>query len=251
MNSNLVGIIAFATIFGSSLFGMRLHAELPNHHLNAETKEVVRLGMGLIATMTALLLGLLVATAKGSYDTQRNDVILIAGRVAFLDRALALYGPEASAPRELLRRAVESAIPRMWPDKESQAGQIDPAVPEGKDLYGAIVSLAPQDDVQRSLKTRALETVIELSKTRMLLSAREEPSVVTPLLAAVIIWLGIIFLSFGLFAPSNKIVIITMLVVALAVSSAIFLILELDRPFDGVIQISSTPMRNLVGHLGH
>jgi len=248
MNSNLVGIIAFASIFGGSLIGMRLHAALPNNHLNAETKEVVRLGMGLIATMTALLLGLLVATAKGSYDTQRNEVILITGRVAFLDRALTLYGPEANATRQLLRRAVESAIPRMWPDK--QEGELDPALPEGKDLYASITGLDPQDEVQRSLKARALETAIELSKTRMLLAAREEPSVVTPLLIAVIVWLGIIFMSFGLFAPSNKVVIITMLVVAISVSSAIFLILELDRPFDGLIQISSAPMRHLLAHLG-
>ena len=250
MNANLVGMVAFTSIFGSSLLGMRLHTALPNQHLNAETKEVVRLGMALIVTMTALLLGLLVATAKGSYDTQRNEVILIAGRVAFLDRALALYGPEAGATRQILRRAVESAIPLMWPGKDSQAGQIDPAIPEGKDLYASIMSLAPQDDVQRSLKTRALETVIELSKTRMLLAAREEPSVVTPLLIAVIVWLSLIFLSFGLFAPSNKVIIITMLVVALSVSAAIFLIMELDRPFDGLIQISSTPFHNLLRHLG-
>lgn len=249
MNAGIVGIIAFASIFGASLLGIRLHAALPNHHLNAETKEVVRLGMGLVATMTALLLGLLVATAKGSYDSQRNDVILITGRIAFLDRALQLYGSETGATRQILRRAVESAIPRMWPEKDQ--GKIDSAIPEGNELYASIMNLAPQDDVQRSLKTRALDTVIELSKTRMLLAAREEPSVVTPLLTAVIVWLGIIFLSFGLFAPSNKIVIITMLVVALSVSAAIFLIMELDRPFDGVIQISSTPFRNLLGHLGH
>ncbi len=251
MDANVVGTIAFASIFGAALLGMRLHNVVPNQHLNSETKEVVRLGMGLIATMTALLLGLLVATAKGSYDTQRNDVIMIAGRVAFLDRALALYGPDASGARQILRHAVESAIPGMWPGKGNQAGQRDPASPEGKDLYAAIVSLAPQDDVQRSLKTRALETVIELSKTRMLLAAREEPSVVTPLLVAVIVWLSLTFLSFSLFAPSNKIIVITMFIVAVSVSSAIFLIMELDRPFDGLIQISSTPMSNLLEHLGH
>lgn len=248
MSSPSIALIAFASIFGSSLLGMRLHSILPNHHLNTETKEVVRLGMGLIATMTALLLGLLVASAKGSYDTQRSEVILITGRVAFLDRALVLYGPEAGATRQVLRRAVESAIPRMWPENESQ-GRLDPAVPEAKELYASIESLAPKDDVQRSLKSRALETVIELGKTRMLLSAREEPSIVTPLLIAVIVWLSIIFLSFSLFAPTNKVVIVTMLVVALSVSSAIFLILELDRPFDGLIQISSAPLRNLLGHL--
>jgi hypothetical protein len=250
MDAHFVGIIAFASIFGASLLGMRLHNAVPNQHLNPETKEVVRLGMGLIATMTALLLGLLVATAKGSYDAQRNEVIMIAGRVAFLDRALAVYGPEAGPSRAFLRRSVESAIPRMWPDNASQAGQLDPVIPEGKDLYAAIVNLSPQDDVQRTLKTRALETVIELSKTRMLLAAREEPSVVTPLLVAVIVWLSLIFLSFSLFAPSNKIIVITMLVVAFSVSTAIFLIMELDRPFDGLIQISSTPMRNLLDHLG-
>jgi hypothetical protein len=248
MNANAVGIIAFVSIFGSSLLGMRLNKVVPDQHLNSETKEVVRLGMGLIATMTALLLGLLVATAKGSYDTQRNDVILIAGRVAFLDRTLSIYGPEANATRQILRRAVESAIPRMWPDK---AGRMDPAVTEGKELYASIESLAPKDDFQKSLKARALETVIELGKTRMLLAAREEPSVVTPLLIAVIIWLSIIFLSFALFAPSNKIIVITMFIVALSVSSAIFLIVELDGPFDGVIQISSAPLRNLVDQVGH
>jgi len=248
MDAHFVGIIAFASIFGASLLGMRLHNAVPNQHLNPETKEVVRLGMGLIATMTALLLGLLVATAKGSYDAQRNEVILIAGRVAFLERALAVYGPEAGPSRELLRRSVESAIPRMWPEYGSQA--LDPVIPEGKDLYSALVNLSPQDDVQRTLKTRALETLIELSKTRMLLAAREEPSVVTPLLVAVIVWLSLIFLSFSLFAPSNKIIVITMLVVALSVSTAIFLIMELDRPFDGLIQISSAPMRDLLDYLG-
>ena len=248
MNANTVGIIAFASIFGSSLLGMRLNRVVPDQHLNAETKEVVRLGMGLIATMTALLLGLLVATAKGSYDTQRNDVILIAGRVAFLDRVLSIYGPEAAGTRQVLRRVVEGAIPQMWPEK---AGRMEPAVPEGKELYASIETLSPKDDVQKSLKARALETVVELGKTRMLLAAREEPSVVTPLLIAVIVWLSIIFLSFALFAPSNKIIVITMLIVALSVSSAIFLIVELDGPFDGVIQVSSAPMRHLLDQVGH
>jgi hypothetical protein len=251
MNASAVGIIAFASIFGSSLLGIRLHNVVPDQHLNPDTKEVVRLGMGLIVTMTALLLGLLIATAKGSYDTQRNDVILIAGRIAFLDRTLSLYGPEANATRQILHRAVESAIPRMWPDKVSTTERRDPTVPEAKELYASIESLAPKDDFQKSLKSRALETLVELGKTRMLLAAREEPSVVTPLLIAVIVWLSIIFLSFALFAPSNRIIVITMLVVALAVSSAIFLIVELDGPFDGLIKISSTPMRNLLDQVGH
>jgi hypothetical protein len=251
MNSNVVGIIAFASIFGASLLGMRLRGALPDQHLNAETKESVRLGMGLIATMTALLLGLLVASAKGSYDTQRNEVIQIAAKIAFLDRALATYGPETGETRELLRRAVEGTISRMWADKSSAGADVNVSASEAKAMYDSIQNLAPHNDLQQSLKARALETTIDLSRTLWLLSAQKEPSIVTPLLVMVILWLAIIFLSFGLFAPSNKTVITTMLIVALSVSSAIFLILELDRPFDGVIQISSEPMRNVLKHMGH
>lgn len=250
MTATDIALIAFAAVFGGALIGMRLHKILPDHHLNAETKEVVRLGMGLIATMTALLLGLLVAAAKGAYDTQKSEVIQIAAKVAFLDRELALYGPETNTTRELLRRAVESAIPRMWPTNDSKPGQIDPNVSQPRALYESIVNLNPQNEMQRSLKGRALETATDLGKTRILLAASEEPSIVTPLLIAAIVWLGIIFLSFGLFAPSNKVVTITMLVVAISVSSVIFLIVELDGPFDGVIQISSAPLRNLLVHLG-
>ena len=121
---------------------MRLHATLPDRQVSPETKDVVRLGMGLVATMTALLLGLMIATAKGSYDAQRSEVIQIASKVAFIDRALSRYGPETSEERELLRRAVETAIPRMWPNGASATGQRDSTVSEGSLLYDAIVKMA-------------------------------------------------------------------------------------------------------------
>jgi hypothetical protein len=250
MNSMLIAGLAFAGIFGATLLGMRLRAALPDHHLSTETKDSVRLGMGLVATMTALLLGLLIASAKGSYDTQRSEVIQMAGKVAFLDHVLAIYGPETAETRELLRRATESAIHQMWPDKESEKAQLDPAVATAQAMYGSIQKLAPQNDEQRALKAQALETATDLSKARWLLVAQGDSSIATPLLVIVVIWLAIIFLSFGLFAPSNKTVIITMIVVALSVSSAIFLIMELDQPFNGVIQISSAPLRNALSNLG-
>ena len=117
MNSHLIALLAFASIFGASLLGIWLRKAIPDQHLNAETKECVQLGMGLLATMTALLLGLLIASAKGLYDTQRNEVIEIAAKVAFLDRALATYGTETNNSRAMLRHAVEKTIQRMWPDK--------------------------------------------------------------------------------------------------------------------------------------
>jgi hypothetical protein len=128
--------------------------------------------------MTALLLGLLVASAKSSYDTQRNEVIQIASKVGFLDRVLAIYGPETSQTRELLRREVESAIPRIWPDKKSQEAPTEPTGEQARAMYGSIQELAPQNDEQRSLKAQALDTAIDLSKTLWLLSAQADPSIV-------------------------------------------------------------------------
>ena len=250
MNATVVAVFAFAGILGMTLLGMRLHSSLPGHQLNPETKETVRLGMGLVATMTALLLGLLIATAKGSYDAQRSQVIQMAGKISYLERVLSLYGPETAEIRPLLRASTEGMVQKLWSDRSSPAAPVD-TVAAAQALYSSIHKLAPQNDEQRALKDQALDTVIDIAKTRWLLVAQSDTSIPKTLLIMVVVWLAIIFLSFGLFAPTNKTVVVTMIIVSLLVSSALFLILELDRPFDGVIQVSSAPMRNALGNLGH
>lgn len=249
MNAAVIAGLAFAGIFGTTLLGMRLRAALPDHHLSAETKETVRLGMGLVATMTALLLGLLIATAKGSYDTQRSQVIQMAGKVGYLERVLSIYGPETTEILPLLRTSTEGLIQKLWLDRRSLEAHEDTVQSTGQALYNSIHKLAPQNDEQRALKAQALDTVADLAKTRWLLFAQADTSIPMPLLIMVVIWLAIIFLSFGLFAPANKTIVVTMIIVSLLVSSALFLILELDRPFDGVIQVSSAPMRNALSQL--
>ena len=249
MNGTVVAVLAFAGILGATLLGMRLRVALPDHHLSQETKDTVRLGMGLVVTMTALLLGLLIASAKGSYDAQRTQVIQMAGKVGYLDRVLSLYGPETGDIRQLLRLSIDGLIQKLWADRSSRA-QADPAISEAQALFSSIHKLAPQNDEQRALKAQALDTVSDLAKTRWLLVAQSDTSIPKPLLIMVIVWLAIIFLSFGLFAPTNKTVVVAMIVVSLLVSSALFLILELDRPFDGVIQVSSAPMSNALSNLG-
>jgi hypothetical protein len=246
MNSTLIAVFAFAGIFGAVLIGMRLRTLLPDTHLSQETKDTIRLGMGLVATMTALLLGLLVASAKGSYDIQRGEVIQMAARIGFLDRVLTVYGPEANDNHELLRRAVDAVEHEMWVDR-GQPNQ-NAASLANLAVYNSIQKLAPQNDEQRSLKGQAMDTCVEIGKTRWLLFAQSDSSIATPVLTLVVVWLAIIFVSFGLFAPVNKTVVITMIIVALSVSSALFLILELDQPFNGVIQISSEPLRSALNH---
>jgi hypothetical protein len=232
---------------------MVLRATLPEHHLSAESRDVVKLGMGLIGTMTALVLGLLIASAKGSFDTQRNGLAQLSANCILLDRALAHYGTEARDARKMLRASVVDMLQHTWPQEDRQSGQAAVKLEtEGRyeGLYEKIQALAPKNDAQRALQAQALKTGADIAQMRWLMFAERGSSIPTPFLVVMVCWLTLILASFSLFAPSNTTVFTTLLVCALAVSSAVFLILELDRPFDGMIQISSAPLRAAVAQLG-
>jgi hypothetical protein len=241
--------IVFACVFGGALLGIFFRAVLPEHHLTGESKDVVKVGMGLIATMAALALGLLTASAKSSYDTQRNELTQISAKIIFLDRVLAHYGPEAKDVRDLLRRTVTSALDQMWPENRSRPAQLDPAAASER-LYDTIQQLSPQNDAQRSLQAQALGISNDLSQMRWLLVEQKGSSIPTAYLVVLVFWLVILFVSFGLFAPCNSTVLAAMLLCALSVSGAILLILEVDQPFEGLIQIPSTPLRDVLVRLG-
>jgi hypothetical protein len=254
MNSVTISGIVFACIFGGTLLGMILRAILPEKHLSAESKDLVKLGMGLIGTMTALVLGLLIASAKSSFDTQRNGVAQLAGNIIFLDRTLAHYGPEAKDVRDMIRASVADMLQRTWPGENSNSGQAaEKAGTEGKyeGVYEKIQELTPKNDAQRAFQAQALKTATDIAQARWLLFAQKGSSIPTPFMVVLVAWLTLILASFSLFASPNGMVFATLLICALAVSSAIFLILELDRPFDGIIQISSAPLRNALAQLGH
>jgi hypothetical protein len=242
----------FACLFGAGLLGVRVRAALPEDHLSTDTKDAVKVGMGLVATMAALVLGLLVASTKGAYDTQKSEVAQMAAKIVFLDRVLANYGSESAESRDLLRRTVGSAINRMWPGrKASQAAQLDPSATSGEAFFNSIQQLSPQNDAQRSLKSQAVQVATDVGQMRWLLFEQTETSISVTMLIILIAWLAIIFMSAGLFAPPNATVVIALMLAAVSVAGAIFLILELDMPFDGLIQISQRPMRNALTHLGH
>jgi hypothetical protein len=253
MGSLSISCIVFACIFGGTLLGMILRASLPERHLSAESRDVVKLGMGLIGTMTALVLGLLIASAKNSFDTQRNGLAQLSANIILMDRALAHYGPESKDVREMLRASVADMLQHTWPQENPQPGQANAKErTEGRyeGLFEKIQALAPQNDTQRAMQAQAIKIGGDIAQMRWLMYAQKGSSIPTPFLVVMVCWLTLILASFSLFAPSNPTVIITLLVCALAVSSAVFLILELDRPFEGMIQISSAPLRDALAQLG-
>src|SRR5947199_4750890 len=151
----LVSVIVFVILVGVTFLGGRLARVLPEEQLSAESKDAMKLALGLVATMTAILLGLLISSAKGSFDTARSEVIQMAAKVALLDRVLKLYGPEAMDARLALRDAIADGVRRTWPAGRTRPIQLDPNQQIGDAVYAAISRLAPRDEAQRALKTQA------------------------------------------------------------------------------------------------
>jgi len=250
MNSIVISSVVFAFVFGSALLGMFLRTVLPEPHLNAASKDLVKLGMGTIALMTGLVLSLLVASAKGTYDTQSRELTELSADVVMLDRILAHYGPEAKEVRDLLRGGIVQMLERTWPQVRSQHSQLDPTTARADFIYDKIQELSPTNDSQRSLQARALNMGMDLGQKRWLMYEQQELPMSMPLLVVLVFSLAITFISFGLNAPPNATVIATLIVCALSVSGMIFLILEMYRPFEGMIQISSAPLQSALAHLG-
>jgi hypothetical protein len=245
-----IGWIVFALVFGSALLAMFVRSALPEDHLSADSKDVVKLGIALIATMSALVLGLLVASAKSAYDTRSNQLLQVSADIILLDRSLARYGPETKEARSLLQSSVAAVVERFWPADSNRPAAVDPKASPVEALYNKIEELSPQNEAQRSLRNQALTMAVDLGHTRLLLFEQLGSSIPVPFLVVLTFWLCIIFASFGLFAPRNGTVIAVLLVCALSVSGAIFLILELDRSFEGMLQVSSAPLRAALAQLG-
>lgn len=252
MDSLTVAGTVFGCTLGGAFAGMGLRRLLPESHLSPEAKDVVKMGTSLVSTLAALVLGLLIASAKGSFDAQRTGFQQLSVNLILLDRSLQSYGPEAADCRAKLRRTVQLLIDHRWPpDGTPATGLADPELTaSGGALYAAIRDLAPRTDAQKLVQSQALGVATDLARTRWTLRQGEGHSIPTALLVVLVVWLTVLFVTFGLFAPPNGTVGGVLVVCAASVAGALFLIVELDRPFDGLIQISSQPLRDALEQFG-
>ena len=236
------GLLVFAVIAAAALFSLWLYPHLPEHYRSEQTTSNLRLGMGVIATTTAVVLGLLITSVKGHFDQANRDVQALAAELTVLDRTLRLHGPDAARARDLLARYTERVLEGTFPSN-GHAPTIDDQVAE--DLLNqteqAILRLQP-DPQQPDFKQQALTQVRGIVLRRQTLIAESGSAVSLPIVVVLTIWL--VFASFGYNAPRNGMMVVILLVCAASVAIAIFLIMEIDRPFNGLVIVSSEPIQH-------
>ena len=244
-----VSAVAFAAMFGGALAGMYIRLRLPDHHLQDDSRDVVKLAGGLIGTLAALVLGLLVASGKGFYDSQSSELTQMSADIVLLDHSLKHYGSEAQDARDALRMTVEAILERTAASRRSVIASLS-GVTGADVLYDKIEALEPKTEAQRDLKTHALNMTVELGRTRWLMYEQSVASVSRPLLVVMIFWLTVTFFIWGALAQINRTLIATICISALSSAGAIYLILEMYSPYQGLVQVSSAPLRAALAHLG-
>jgi len=253
MTSSLtVGLISAVCIFGGALLGLLLQGLIPEHHLRDTSKDTVKVAAGMIATLSALVLGLLVSSAKSSFDTTSNAMIQNGAKIILLDRVLATYGPETKDAREQLRRALADGVEMFWPEEKTVgSGMTAFERANAMEMIQAkLRDLTPATDPQRKLQSQAEQITGDLLQARWLLIEQAQSALPLLFLVVLLFWLTMLHLSFGLFVPRNPTVITVLLISALSVSAAIFIILEMNHPLQGIIKVCSAPMHKALEHLG-
>ena len=245
MSSTGAFLVSFTSILIGAAIGMGLKRLLPAGVLDGGSKEAVRLGAGFLSTLSALVIGLMIASAKNSYDTQNTNIRQLGANVVLVDQMLLKYGPETKTARALLRELISTAASRIWQENAERNRHEPTFVVSGTAdrFYNAVEGLTPANEEQTSLKSRIVQATTEIGRTRVLVFTQSDNAIPVPFFIVLTFWLVVIFASFSVFAEPSPIVIASILVFAFSVSSALFLIVDLSQPFDGLMQISNDHLR--------
>ena len=251
MNDVAIGIIVFIVIFGGAVFGMLLGRILPTQHLSTETRDVIRVVMAMLATLSAVVLGLLTGSSIASLAEKDGELRSAGVQFIMLDRTLAAYGPETAPMRTLIKQLLAERIDQIWP---KDGGDVSLAAlgsgPGINTLQQELFALTPQSEAQRWHRDNALAITYKIAESRWTTIEQIGSRFPWPFFIVVVSWLAVIFASFGLFAPRNASVTAALLVAALGLSGALFMILEMDQPYSGLVRLPDTSLRNALEQLG-
>jgi hypothetical protein len=250
MNSlTTAGLVFICAVIGIGV-GMLIRRRLPEHHLAGDARDVVKLGMGVLSTLAALVLGLLVASAKTGFDNQSAIVNELGTNVILIDAVLARYGPDADSARKSLRESVTALMDSAWADPSAPQRLEGYSKSPVETIFDQVLALKPATDAQQVAKARALDLTFELAKIRLRLSGTQDNPLETPFLVVLIIWLTVLFTGYGMLAPGNPTIVAILIVSTISMAAAVFLIFELDTPFGGLMQVSKAPLQKSLAVIG-
>ena len=250
MASIALGLSVFVLLSAIALTTLHLHRRLPEEHRSEATHDAVKVGVGLVVVVSALVLGLLIASVKNTFDTAARDLKRFSTEAVLLDRTLRAYGPAAVPARTLLERYIEQALAGTWP-RNGRAEIVDD--PRAEQLIyqvqDTILGLLPDNPKQRALSDELRSEVRRLIELRWILVEEASTSLNVPLVSVLVIWLSLIFASFGYNAPRNTVVMITFVLCAASIGGALFLIIQMDQPFQGLIKVSPAALEAALSHI--
>jgi len=248
-----IALVVLACTFGGAVAGAWIQRRLPAGHLDGPAPEHFKRAMGMTATITALVLALVTASAKDTFDKCDAAMQRGAADVLFLDRALARYGSETAEIRAAVRRNFADRIDAIWPE-QAPPGASPPTRAELtlllEQIDDRVARLAPDTELRRRLQAQALDTCGDMIQTRWHVLESSGSTIPAPFLVILVAWLTIIFTSFGMLAPRNVTAMVVLFVCAASAAAAMFLIVEMSAPLDGMIKVPSAPMRYALAHLG-
>ena len=250
MSAFLIGGVVLLCLSGAASIGMLVRACLPDHHVSADSKDAIKLATAVVGTLSALALGLLIASAKTNFNDAETELRTSVARLLLLDRVMAHYGPETQQARGLLRKLVEERLNQAWGNANDATDDTSAEDLGIEPVQDKLRDLSPQTDAQRSIQARALQVSGQIAEAHWLSIEARGEGLPWAFLAILVFWLGLIFFTFGLWAPVNMTVICTLFVCALAVASAVFLIVDMSHPYLGFIHVSDAPLRDALERMG-
>jgi hypothetical protein len=245
-----IGLVSFAAIFGGALIGLFAAHRLPGHHLSKETQSAITVSVAVLGTLSALVLGLMITAANGSFSARSEEVRELSLQLIRMDRNLRRYGPETTDARTKLREWAIAKTQQLFPEKGRTNPTSEQTIEMLESVQDALLALHPGHERQTFLQTVCLRLSSTMIQARWSLETRASHSIPVPFLVLLIFWLAIVFASFGLFAPANALTIVALFLCSLAVAGGIFMIEELDRPLSGFVHLPPDSMKRALFEIG-
>jgi hypothetical protein len=247
-----LAIFTAVCLFGSFMVMLFYHLGAPEPYRSPDSIASLRLGVGVVATLSTFVLGLMISSVKTNFDTVQRDLRTFSIQITAVDHNLREYGPAGEEARAALLAYAQQALRGTAPSDGSPVIVADPVARGLLDRTAILISgLQPSGVEQSFYVEQAKAGIKDLIKWRLTLISEYTIYFQPGILTILIIWLCLLFGSFGYGAPRNRLVVLSALLAALTVASAVFLMVELDSAFDGIIAVSDEPLRSAVEGLKH